>query len=134
VRAVGGIPVPVAEDDRALWHAAAVMTSNGIAALLATGEAILARIGVDDPEAVLGPLAAGAVANARSGGGGGATLTGPVVRGEVATLRKHLEALGSDAPELVPAYRLVARTILAAAASAGRLPADTAGEIEAVVG
>jgi predicted short-subunit dehydrogenase-like oxidoreductase (DUF2520 family) len=109
------------------------MTSNGIAALLATAESILQKIGVADPEGVLGPLAAGAVANARAGGGGGATLTGPVVRGEVSTLRRHLEALEARAPELVPAYRLVARTILAAAARAGRLPADAAGQIEAEV-
>jgi len=133
VRAVAGLPVPVEEADRALWHAAAVMTSNGIAALLATGESILQTIGVADPERVLGPLAAGAVATARAGGGGGATLTGPVVRGEVSTLRRHLEALDAQAPELVPAYRLVARTILAAAARAGRLPAEATGQIEAVV-
>jgi predicted short-subunit dehydrogenase-like oxidoreductase (DUF2520 family) len=133
VKAVGGVPVAIGEGDRALWHAAAVMTSNGIAALLATGESILQTIGVADPESVLGPLAAGAVANARAGGGGGATLTGPVVRGEVSTLRRHLEALEAQAPELVPAYRLVARTILAAAARAGRLPAGAAGQIETVV-
>ena len=133
VEAAGGTAVQVSEADRPLWHAAAVMTSNGIAALLAFGGSILDSIGIEDPEAVLGPLAAGAVENARAGGGGGATLTGPVVRGESATIGRHLAALGATAPDLVPAYRLVAETILAAAERADRIPAPVANDIRAVV-
>ena len=133
VEAAGGTPVLVSETDRPLWHAAAVMTSNGIAALLAFGGSILDSIGIDDPASVLGPLAAGTVENARAGGGGGATLTGPVVRGESATIGRHLAALESAAPDLVPAYRLVAETILAAAVRAERIPAPVADDIRAVV-
>ncbi|MGH2756123.1 MAG: Rossmann-like and DUF2520 domain-containing protein [Actinomycetota bacterium] len=133
IGALGGTPVHVGAAQRPLWHAAAVMTSNGIAALMAFGESLLASIGVADPVTVLGPLAAGTVANAREGGGGGATLTGPVVRGEAETLRRHLDALRTAAPDLVPGYRLAAQTILAAAARNGRLPAGTEDEIAAVV-
>lgn len=120
VREVGGHPFDVADKDRAAWHAAAVATSNGIAALLATGEAILEGLGIERPERVLGPIASATVANAREGGGGAATLTGPVVRGETDTVRRHLDALASD-PALLDAYRAVAQVILTGARRGGRI-------------
>ncbi len=115
---LNGVPVPVAESDRSRWHAAAVITSNGVAALMATGESILESIGVEHPELVLGPLAAGTVANAVEGGGGGATLTGPVVRGEAATLQRHLAALNEGEAAV---YGLVSLLILEAARRTGRI-------------
>lgn len=126
---LGGTPVAVPEEARPLWHAASVMTSNGISALMAFGEQILDSIGISDGKDVLGPLAAGTVANARDGGGGAATLTGPVVRGEVDTVSKHLRALG-DAPDLVERYRRVARMILDAADAGATLDAPARRAIE----
>ena len=59
-----GLPVEVAEGDRAIWHAAASTTANGIAALMSVGEGMLGSIGIDRPSDVLGPLAGGTVASA----------------------------------------------------------------------
>jgi predicted short-subunit dehydrogenase-like oxidoreductase (DUF2520 family) len=126
---LGGEPFDVREDDRALWHAASVTTSNGIAALLSAGERILASIDVDEPDRVLGPLAAGTLANALDGGGGGATLTGPAVRGEAATLDRHLDALRERAPKLVRPYRLAVELVLDGAVAEGRIGADSAAEM-----
>lgn len=134
VRAAGGMPVEVAPSKRALWHAASVMTSNGLSALLASGEAILAATGHADPGPILGPLAAGSIANALEGGGGAATLTGPIVRGEVDAIRRHLEAIDSGAPELRAAYLAVGLTILEVAKRTGRLEGTAAAEIEEVLG
>lgn len=117
-----GHPVAVAEGDRAAWHAAAVVTANGIAALLAIGESVLASIRVAAPGDVLTPLALGAVANAAEGGGGAASLTGPVVRGERDTVARHLRALAA-APGLLEDYVAVARRILAVARRSGRVEA-----------
>jgi predicted short-subunit dehydrogenase-like oxidoreductase (DUF2520 family) len=130
---LAGTSVPVAEGDRAAWHAAAVLTSNGLAALLSVGESILASIGIDAPERVLAPLAVGTSRNAAEGGGGGATITGPVVRGETATLERHLEALASHAPELAPLYALVGRLVVAAARRAERLDAETERSVRRVL-
>lgn len=124
-RDLQGVPVSVNELDRPLWHAASVTTSNGIAALLATGEAMLAAMGIEHPQRVLGPLAAGTVANAREGGGGAATLTGPLVRGEVSTIARHLERLRNRAPHLSASYALAAHSILDAAHRAGRVDGPT---------
>lgn len=133
IRDLGGVPVVVREEHRALWHAAAAVTSNGIAALLGVGEAMLRTIGLQAPEAVLGPLATGTVANAREGGGGTATLTGPVVRGEIDTIEAHLQILRERAPDLADLYSLVSRTVLGIAARTGRIGDDAVGELRRVL-
>jgi predicted short-subunit dehydrogenase-like oxidoreductase (DUF2520 family) len=124
-----GTPVDVAEDARAVWHAAAVSTSNGIAALMAVGERLLASIGVMEPEKVLGPLARGTVDNAIAGGGGAATLTGPAVRGDTATIARHLEEIRTASPELLRAYTLAAEVIL----EAGSVDPTTVASIRALL-
>jgi predicted short-subunit dehydrogenase-like oxidoreductase (DUF2520 family) len=121
-----GVPVMVEDRDRPAWHAAAVVTANGVASLLALAEAVLSSLGVGSPEAVLGPLASGVVANAVEKGGGAATLTGPVVRGENETIRRHVIALRALGEDFVSDYRQTARTIVAGARRAGRL--DEAAE------
>jgi predicted short-subunit dehydrogenase-like oxidoreductase (DUF2520 family) len=127
VRELKGRPVHVAEEDRPAWHAAAVMVSNGIAALLAVGESMLDSIGVESPEVVLGPIAAGTVQNARDGGGGAATLTGPVVRGETHIIDRHLRAF-ADSP-LTDEYAQVVKMIVTAARAARRIEADVADQM-----
>lgn len=120
-----GIAILVPEEARPVWHAASVMSSNGIAALLAAGEGLLSAIGIEDPPAVLGPLAEGTVQNARAGGGGGATLTGPVVRGEEATVRRHVQALMDVPGGHFETYRIISALILREAMEAGRIDGTT---------
>jgi predicted short-subunit dehydrogenase-like oxidoreductase (DUF2520 family) len=130
---LAGLPVVIDEDARPLWHAAAVTTSNGIAALLALGEELLSSIEVGSPDAVLGPLAEGTLANARAGGGGGATLTGPIARGESSTIERHIAALRSRAPQLVDPYTTMSRMILSVAARAGHLARDDESELRSLL-
>ena len=130
---LAGVPVVIDDAARPVWHAAAVTTSNGIAALLALAEELLSSIGVRSPATVLGPLAAGTLANARLGGGGGTTLTGPIARGETSTIARHLAALRSQAPQLVDPYTTMSRTILAAAVRAGRLARDDETELRSLL-
>lgn len=122
---VGGTPIDVPEDARPVWHAAAVSTSNGIAALMAVGERLLAAVGIETPEKVLGPLARGTVDNAIAGGGGAATLTGPAIRGEVVTVERHLNGIRDLSPQLLSGYVLAAELIL----EAGTIDETTAGSI-----
>ena len=129
-----GAPVVLPEDVRSIWHAAAVTTSNGMAALLAAGESMLADIGIADPIRVLGPLATGTIQNARDGGGGAATLTGPVVRGEKETVRRHIAALTERPGAQFEQYRAAAFLIVQAAVASGRIDEQTAEEIIAEFG
>ena len=122
-----GTPFGVAEEDRVVWHAAAVTTSNGISALLAVGESLLASIGIDRPELVLGPIAAGTVLNALERGGGGLALTGPVVRKETDLIVRHVDEIARRAPHLLPAYLQSLHMIVSSALAAGRI--DHADEL-----
>jgi predicted short-subunit dehydrogenase-like oxidoreductase (DUF2520 family) len=124
-----GLPVFVEAADRPVWHAAAATTANGVAALLSTAQTMLEHIGVEEGMEVLGPLAAGAVANAREAGRG-AALTGPAVRGETEILELHIRALEAGAPEVLNAYLWALRIILDTARRAGRLGPPESDRVE----
>lgn len=95
--------VRVAEADWPRYHAAAVIASNHLVALLGQVERVAAALhapldayldlarGALDDVAALGPAAA---------------LTGPVRRGDLATVERHLASLP---PEEQPAYRALAQ-------------------------
>lgn len=99
VRALGGRSFTVDDADRATYHAAAVIASNHLVALLGQVERLAAGIGV--PFQAYLDLAAGALADVAELGPAGA-LTGPAARGDEATVRRHLRALP---PGERPAYR-----------------------------
>ncbi len=97
VDALGGHALHVGDDHRAAYHAAAVIASNHLVALLAQVDRVGALAGVPleaylalvratvDNVAALGPIDA---------------LTGPAARGDDATLARHLAALPHDEREL----------------------------------
>jgi predicted short-subunit dehydrogenase-like oxidoreductase (DUF2520 family) len=90
VRRVGGRPVPIAASDKARYHAAAVFASNFVVATMASAADLVGR-GL--AEGLLG-LARSALDNVARSGPTDA-LTGPVLRGDVATVEKHLAALAN---------------------------------------
>jgi hypothetical protein len=93
-RDIGAQPRHVADEERVLYHAAAVFASNYVVAVIAAAVKILQKAGWsrDEAEQALLPLVEGVVANARSAGVTKA-LTGPIRRGDVETVQRHLEAL-----------------------------------------
>jgi predicted short-subunit dehydrogenase-like oxidoreductase (DUF2520 family) len=92
--ALGGKTLYVKPEARHLYHAAAVMTSNYIAALLDTAQElmIIAGIGEEDALLALAPLARTSLENAIHDGPVPA-LTGPIVRGDASTIAAHILAL-----------------------------------------
>ena len=110
-------PFPIAEADRAAYHAAAVVASNHLVALLGQVERLAEAAGA--PFAAFAPLVRASVENAFLLGAADA-LTGPVSRGDLGTVERHLGALD---PAERDAYRSMARE---AARLAGRR--DTALE------
>jgi len=101
------------------YHAAAVLASNFPVVLLALAEQLLTEAGIDAGEArgALRPLFLAAADNVGSRSAAEA-LTGPVVRGDVSTVRSHLDVLRDD-PELLDVYRSLARATIAVAREAG---------------
>lgn len=90
VEALHGRVVRVAEDDWVRYHAAAVIASNHLVALLGQVQRIGGAINV--PLDAFVDLAAGALSDVAALGPATA-LTGPVRRGDLDTVRRHLDAL-----------------------------------------
>lgn len=122
VRALRGRVLLVAAGDKALYHAACVLASNALVALESTAAGLLERTGLD-PEAaaaILAPLLQGTLQNVKSLGLEKA-LTGPILRGDLKTVRRHLEAL-EGAPGEKEVYAVLGGRILCLAAKRGLPP------------
>ena len=135
VRSIGGAPLRVRTDRKAIYHAGAVLASNALVALLDAAIRLFQKAGVARPDALraLLPLVEGTVANARSVGVPEA-LTGPVERGDAETVRLHVEALSAHAPELVGAYATLARLTAEAARAKGTIDEAAVERLEAALG
>ena len=100
--ALGGQVLQIPPQERALYHAAAVIASNYLVSLLAVSERLFSRWTPNGHalDAIL-PLAEGTLRNIRRQGTA-AALTGPIARGDAPTITKHLQALP---PDLIPLYK-----------------------------
>ena len=110
VASFGGVAVEIAEDRRALYHAALCHASNHLVTLISGAAHGLERAGVDDPAALLAPLVRAALDNSLAHGFAG--LSGPLLRGDAQTIGGHLETLAMFSPDLLPAYSAMARATL----------------------
>src|SRR5690349_8881348 len=103
--ALGMRPFALPDAERPLYHAAAVVASNHLVALLGQVERLAASAGV--PFEAFGPLVRSSVANA-FGVGPARAPTGPVSRGDLATVEEHLRTLH---PGERDSYRALAREV-----------------------
>jgi predicted short-subunit dehydrogenase-like oxidoreductase (DUF2520 family) len=124
---LGGHVEWVAEERRALYHAALAHGANHLVTLVNEAMDRLRDAGVAQPERVLSPLLGAALDNALRLGD--AALTGPVSRGDAGTVKKHLATLDASAPESVPPYLALARRTADRAITAGRLKATDAAPL-----
>jgi predicted short-subunit dehydrogenase-like oxidoreductase (DUF2520 family) len=123
--AIGGVAVRLPAGAKAAYHAAAVMASGGLIALLDAVVSLGAAAGLDErgSVAVYGRLMEQTLANARAAGVAEA-LTGPVVRGDVGTVEAHLDVLRRLVPGAMDLYVAAARRELDIAARRGTLAPD----------
>lgn len=120
VSLLDGKTIAIAPGRHALYHAAAVMASNYLVALLGAAETLMVVAGVprQDALAALAPLVRAAVDNALALGPA-AALTGPVQRGDAHTVASHLAALHSAPLEVLNLYRAAALQTLVLARERG---------------
>lgn len=114
---LGGRWFEVADADRAAYHAAAVVASNHLVALMGQVERIAAGIGV--PGAAYVDLARGALDDVAALGPA-AALTGPAARGDWSTVARHLVAIDETEHEAYRALAAAARRLV----DGSGLPAD----------
>jgi predicted short-subunit dehydrogenase-like oxidoreductase (DUF2520 family) len=94
-------PFELDDDERPLYHAAAQFGSSFLATLHDVAADLMAAAG--GPAEALEPLMRQTMEN-------GFSHTGPLVRGDWATIERHVEAIGGRRPELLPLYRALADT------------------------
>ncbi len=123
---MGGEPVWVPEESRAIYHTAMVLGSNYLNVLVNEAASLLAQSGMESPQRLLAPLLSASLDNALRLGDKG--LTGPVARGDCEVIRKHLDAL-QDRPSSQSAYRALARLATDRALAAGLLSVDQAADL-----
>lgn len=92
-------PFELADADRTLYHAGAVIGGNFLVTLYRIAARLLSESGAP-PEAIV-PLMTRTIENDFD-------LTGPIARGDLETVEAHIAALEERAPDLVPLYRALA--------------------------
>lgn len=121
---LGGVAIDIPDALRPLYHAALCHAANHLVTLMAGAFDALAAAGVAEPGALLAPLVRAALENSLDRGF--AALTGPVLRGDAQTVAGHLDALAAHRPDVLPAYRAMARATLDRLERDGGRPASAA--------
>ena len=109
---LGGRAFAISARNKAAYHAWGAFASPLLTALLALGEKVAAAAGVHRKEARqrMAPIVRQTVENYILRGAA-AGFSGPIIRGDVATVRKHLAAL-RHIPACDEVYRALARSAL----------------------
>lgn len=128
------IPFDLADERRALYHAAAALAANATVTLLESAESLARAAGA--PEAVarygMARLASMAIARVEAVGAT-AALTGPIARGDVGTVAAQLDAIEQYAHERSDLFRAAGEATVALAMTAGRIDIDTARRIDGLL-
>ena len=108
-RAIGGIPVFLNSEDKPLYHLSGVMMGNLLTCLVGISAEVWEHIGYtrDDGVKALIPMMRAVAYNVETSGIP-AAVAGPYPRGDLGTAVKHLQALKSQHPDLLPLYRELA--------------------------
>lgn len=130
VTSLGGVPVSIPREAKALYHLVACLLSNDLVALLDVGLSAAQGLGLGRREAarLYLPLVEGTVDNVARLGPVRA-LTGPVSRGDLATLRAHGEALRALPAEVRKMHRLLALRSVSLALEAGTITPEVAARL-----
>jgi predicted short-subunit dehydrogenase-like oxidoreductase (DUF2520 family) len=134
-RAIGARALRLPEGGRALYHAAANFSGAFAIALIQETVALWKKLGIAEGDAkrALLPLLRGSIDNFEKLGAPGA-LGSVIARGDVGTVRRHIEALAKTAPESLELYRLLSLRTIPLAIAKGTLKPAVAAEIAALLG
>ncbi len=133
-RALDAKPLRLPEGGRALYHAAANFSGAFVIALMRETIALWGKLGVAEAAALaaLLPLLRGTADNVEKLGAAGG-LGSAVARGDVGTIRRHLDVLAREAPDSLELYRILSLRTIPLALAKGTLEPETAKEITALL-
>jgi len=132
--ALGGNWVEVKAGDKVLYHAAAVIACNYLVTLVKLATDLWQTFDVPPQKATqaLLPLLRGTIHNIDTVGIP-QCLTGPIARGDVGTIKKHLDALEQTAPHLVATYRELGLQTIPIAVAKGKIDKNQAEELRVIL-
>ena len=133
--AIGGKPIFLRPEDKVLYHVSGVLMGNLLTVLGSVAASVWAKFGYtrEDGVRALAPMMRAVAANLEASGVPQA-VAGPYPRGDIGTIRKHLDAVSVDAPEYLPLYCELALAGLPFAVEKGALGPERAEEIRELVG
>jgi predicted short-subunit dehydrogenase-like oxidoreductase (DUF2520 family) len=112
-QSLGGIPLEISGQQRVLYHLAAVLSCGMVAANLLMAQRVLYSLGLSETRALetILPISTETLSNIKELGIRDA-MTGPAVRGDTATIRRHLAALKKLDPEMAKVYNEMSKWVL----------------------
>ena len=128
---VAAKPFVIDSQQKALYHAATVMTCNYLVSLLELGQKMLTAAGVSPQQGVnpLEPLIRQTLDNYFNTDAISA-LTGPISRGDTATVASHIQALQQQPNNWQQVYRALGNTTRVIAAKQGQASAENLSAID----
>jgi predicted short-subunit dehydrogenase-like oxidoreductase (DUF2520 family) len=113
VKRLDGVAFSIRPEAKTLYHLSAFLVCPTVVTLMAQSASLLKQAGVTAKisRPMLRQFVAETARNFAEVGGRRA-LTGPAVRGDWATIRRHLSVLRKSAPEFVPVYQSLLKAML----------------------
>jgi len=127
---VGGHPISLSSEDKALYHLSGVMMGGLLSGVAAATAQLWEQLGMERADGVraLTPMIR-QVSQNLSAAGVPAGIAGPYARGDVGTVKKHLHTLKARAPDVLPLYCHMGLAGLPFALEKGTLSAERAEKI-----
>ena len=125
-RMLGGKVIEIPPNMRVFYHAACVVASNHLTALLSVLEVMYGRFGEVKREGfyrVFKPIVMATLNNIEATSPADA-LSGPIARGGIETVAQHFAAVKQFAPELIPYFAALSFETLRLAEAKGSLTAE----------
>lgn len=129
--AMAGYWVILKAGDKVLYHTAAVFACNYLVTLMKLATDLWQNFGVPRDQAIkaLSPLLRGTLSNIENIGLPNC-LTGPIARGDIGTIKKHLEVLEKESPYLLNTYKQLGLQTLPIALAKGKISSAKGQELQ----
>jgi len=132
--ALDGHWVELKASDKVIYHASAVIACNYLVTLVKLAADLWQSFAVPPHQVTqaLLPLLRGTLNNIDTVGIP-QCLTGPIARGDIGTIKKHLDALQQTAPDLLSTYRELGLQTIPIALAKGRINQHQAQELRTIL-
>jgi len=132
--ALDGFSIELKAEDKAAYHAAAVVACNYLVTLVKMATDLWQTFSIPSDQATraLLPLIRGTLRNIETVGIP-QCLTGPIARGDTGTINKHLKTLREKAPELLSPYKELGLQTIPIAKAKGKIDEEQASQLEMIL-